>query len=619
MVSHVEKNDASSAAAPVEGNENGVGIGKSGSTVLHSCIPPQSILAGFVDNGRFYRTFTDIELIGKGGFGSVYRVKHRFEHGSPEYAVKFVTLRLKASENISSRRYFREVSANRDLFSRQVVRYFTWWCEEPQFLPQDHCAATRRKPRKQPAALRFAKHGSAVIGKNASSTLSDPRCNAHRENYKRSVTSFFSSRTHAECTTGTCVSVSRSSGRSDSGTRVTSRGHRRHYNHQAITSKAVALGRRRREKSFRGSRQTRSGANARKIPCQSLYAHPDRQKLFLHPKDTNSTTMSLTRLYWSKRRSSRKEQQGDCTNNWMSLSSSSSSFLLSGDSRVSKVTSAPPSALRSAPPPAITSMRASSLITSEAWANCPTLRRNSQETREPFGQSLHQSLMLKTPLCGSKTKPGRATPGYGNAAFRRHSFRGLTRRATRVIFSDGQSAERRHTSGVSQISESRTQNCFTPPSRQKLASSLKRFPKPLPKTLPSSCRLSTSTGVAKPCGARFIGGERDEDDFIVFADTSSSCSARSPSVLKRENAQQPSLPKRIRIPRHNARPPFVSRLRDKVNLTGLSSLHYSIRYRRYNLRRSCRRRSSRRRLQHSRNQRPNERPEHGKCAFVLYY
>lgn len=107
--------------------------------VPQSNIPIKSVLAGFVDNGRFYRTFKDIRLIGKGGFGSVYRVKHRFEPDFPEYAVKFVTLRLRASENISSRRYFREVSANRDLFSRQVVRYFTWWCEEPQFLPQDHC------------------------------------------------------------------------------------------------------------------------------------------------------------------------------------------------------------------------------------------------------------------------------------------------------------------------------------------------------------------------------------------------------------------------------------------------------------------------------------------------
>lgn len=101
-----------------------------------SKIPKESVLAQFVDNGRFYRTFEAIEMIGKGGFGSVYKVRHRFEPDFPEYAVKFVTLRLKASENIAKRRFLREISANRDLFSRHIVRYFTWWCEEPQYLPQ---------------------------------------------------------------------------------------------------------------------------------------------------------------------------------------------------------------------------------------------------------------------------------------------------------------------------------------------------------------------------------------------------------------------------------------------------------------------------------------------------
>lgn len=162
------------AGAPKAG-----GLFNKASASVQSGIPTDSVLAGFVDNGRFYRTFTDIHLIGKGGFGSVYRVKHRFEPDFPEYAVKFVTLRLKASENISSRRYFREVSANRDLFSRQVVRYFTWWCEEPQFLPQDHCPSTaraklRQDPNRDTAAL-FPKDEDDADGRDSSSSSSSER------------------------------------------------------------------------------------------------------------------------------------------------------------------------------------------------------------------------------------------------------------------------------------------------------------------------------------------------------------------------------------------------------------------------------------------------------------
>uniref|UniRef100_A0A3B0MSE6 non-specific serine/threonine protein kinase n=1 Tax=Theileria annulata TaxID=5874 RepID=A0A3B0MSE6_THEAN len=100
-----------------------------------SVIPRNSVLSKFLENGRFLRTFECIKMLGKGGFGSVYRARHKLEPGNPVYAVKFVLLKLKSSEDLSSRRYFREVAANRDIYSKHVVRYYTWWCEEPHFLP----------------------------------------------------------------------------------------------------------------------------------------------------------------------------------------------------------------------------------------------------------------------------------------------------------------------------------------------------------------------------------------------------------------------------------------------------------------------------------------------------
>ena len=44
------------------------------------------------------------------------------EPGHPIYAVKLIRLQLASSEDISLRRDFREVAANRDLYSKHVVR-----------------------------------------------------------------------------------------------------------------------------------------------------------------------------------------------------------------------------------------------------------------------------------------------------------------------------------------------------------------------------------------------------------------------------------------------------------------------------------------------------------------
>eukprot|EP01053_Blabericola_migrator_P001446 Blabericola_migrator_1__1445@NODE_137_length_13158_cov_138_292491_g119_i0_p1_GENE_NODE_137_length_13158_cov_138_292491_g119_i0NODE_137_length_13158_cov_138_292491_g119_i0_p1_ORF_typecomplete_len1875_score333_90Pkinase/PF00069_25/2_7e05Pkinase/PF00069_25/2_7e30Pkinase_Tyr/PF07714_17/0_0071Pkinase_Tyr/PF07714_17/4_7e24Kdo/PF06293_14/2e08Pkinase_fungal/PF17667_1/7_8e06WaaY/PF06176_11/1_1e05FTA2/PF13095_6/5FTA2/PF13095_6/0_0046Kinaselike/PF14531_6/5_5e05APH/PF01636_23/0_00013RIO1/PF01163_22/0_00026Y len=117
-----------------------------------SCLPADSPLRQFVENGRFSRTFTDACIVGKGGFGVVYKVRHRLEPGNTSYALKMVKLEVDAYDEIfAQRRSFREVTANRDLFSKYVVRYFTWWCEEPQFLPTQHVQAFTTSIRRSPS------------------------------------------------------------------------------------------------------------------------------------------------------------------------------------------------------------------------------------------------------------------------------------------------------------------------------------------------------------------------------------------------------------------------------------------------------------------------------------
>ncbi|ORM39360.1 Eukaryotic translation initiation factor 2-alpha kinase 1 [Babesia sp. Xinjiang] len=133
-----------------------------------SVVPRGTALADFLENGRFLRTFDCIKLLGKGGFGSVYRAQHKLEPGNPTYAVKLVLLKLKASEGLTSKRYFREIVANREISSKYVVRYFTWWCEEPHFLPLTQLTAEI-----QSAAATNVKHliGTTAIDAQRSTAL----------------------------------------------------------------------------------------------------------------------------------------------------------------------------------------------------------------------------------------------------------------------------------------------------------------------------------------------------------------------------------------------------------------------------------------------------------------
>ncbi|KAH7648143.1 kinase domain [Cryptosporidium bovis] len=96
-------------------------------------IPPKCELARCIDNGRFSKNFEICKLIGSGGFGQVYQVEHKLERGT-YYAIKFLRLGIGANDDITRIRYFREITANRTTLSKHVVRYYTWWCEEPEAL-----------------------------------------------------------------------------------------------------------------------------------------------------------------------------------------------------------------------------------------------------------------------------------------------------------------------------------------------------------------------------------------------------------------------------------------------------------------------------------------------------
>ena len=78
-------------------------------------------------NGFFDYVFTDKEVIGRGGFGKVYKAVHKLEQ--KEYAIKRVKLPLKHGEDIRQNKTFREVAVMISLDHPNIVRHHTTWTE----------------------------------------------------------------------------------------------------------------------------------------------------------------------------------------------------------------------------------------------------------------------------------------------------------------------------------------------------------------------------------------------------------------------------------------------------------------------------------------------------------
>ena len=80
------------------------------------------------ENDKFINAFDLVSVIGKGGFGEVYRVIHKLE--GREYAVKKMSLELKEGDDIKQLDVFKEIAAMASLSHDRVVRYVTSWIEE---------------------------------------------------------------------------------------------------------------------------------------------------------------------------------------------------------------------------------------------------------------------------------------------------------------------------------------------------------------------------------------------------------------------------------------------------------------------------------------------------------
>ncbi len=79
----------------------------------------------YIDEGRLEKNFEGFEKIGQGGFGSVFKAKHKIDDSM--YAIKMIKLKVAQSQNLMEYKELKEVRTMMKLNHKNVVRYYTCW------------------------------------------------------------------------------------------------------------------------------------------------------------------------------------------------------------------------------------------------------------------------------------------------------------------------------------------------------------------------------------------------------------------------------------------------------------------------------------------------------------
>ena len=89
---------------------------------------PNSWIDKYLETGRLKNKFEMIGMpIGKGGFGTVYKVRYCLDNNI--YALKKVKLHLGFDEKLHEHKVYREIQAITQLEPKNILRYYTCWLE----------------------------------------------------------------------------------------------------------------------------------------------------------------------------------------------------------------------------------------------------------------------------------------------------------------------------------------------------------------------------------------------------------------------------------------------------------------------------------------------------------
>ena len=79
------------------------------------------------DTGRFLKDFENIQFIGKGGFGSVFKATHTIDGGI--YAIKIIKSNLGIDDELDQLNEVQEIKTMLKVEHKNIVRYITCWFE----------------------------------------------------------------------------------------------------------------------------------------------------------------------------------------------------------------------------------------------------------------------------------------------------------------------------------------------------------------------------------------------------------------------------------------------------------------------------------------------------------
>ena len=81
--------------------------------------------AKYLEQNRYSRLFNEIELLGEGGFGKVYKVEHVLDQRL--YAITQIPIHLGITEDFKKHSVYREIVAISQIHHKNVVRYHACW------------------------------------------------------------------------------------------------------------------------------------------------------------------------------------------------------------------------------------------------------------------------------------------------------------------------------------------------------------------------------------------------------------------------------------------------------------------------------------------------------------
>lgn len=81
----------------------------------------------YLEQNRFQRLFKEIDILGEGGFGKVYKVQHNLDQRT--YAIKKIQIYIDVNQDFKLHPVYREIGAISQVLHKNVVRYFACWIE----------------------------------------------------------------------------------------------------------------------------------------------------------------------------------------------------------------------------------------------------------------------------------------------------------------------------------------------------------------------------------------------------------------------------------------------------------------------------------------------------------